>query len=247
MMAIACARRITNDDIVFCGTGLPMLAAVSAKMLHAPQCTIFFETGAMDPALLELPLAVGDSRVMYNASYHGGLVDAFAYMQNRRTGPSVLGNLSGAQIDRYGNINSTSLGDYEQPSVRFPGSGGACDVASFVGKTMIFMKHESRRFVDQVDYLTTPGWFQGGSSREQAGLSTGGPESVITSLGVLSFDEETKLMRLQSHYEFTSPKEIKDNTGFQLDISTSIQEKPPTLEELAILREKVDPMRLILN
>jgi glutaconate CoA-transferase subunit B len=247
MMAIACSRRIKNDDIVFCGTGLPMLAAVTAKMTHAPDCVIFFETGAMDPALLEIPLTVADPRVMYRAPHNGGLVDAFSYMQNQRTGPAVLGILSGAQIDIYGNLNSTLIGNYDKPAVRLPGSGGACDGATAVGRTLIFMRHEDRRFVEQLDYLTSPGWLSGGDSRKQAGLPGGGPEGVITSLGVLSFDEVTKRMYLESYYDFTAPKEIQDNTGFTLDTSRSKPEPPPSPHELEILREHVDPMRLILQ
>lgn len=246
MMAIACSRRIKNDDIVFCGTGLPLLAVVTAKMTHAPECVIFFETGAMDSALLEIPLTVADSRVMYKASHIGGLADAFAYMQNQHSGSSVLGILSGAQIDMYGNLNSTLIGVHSKPAVRFPGSGGACDVATFVGRTFIFMRHESRRFVEKLDYLTSPGWLSGGTSRKEAGLPDGGPESVITDLGVLLFDDCDKRMYIDRYYEFTSPDEIRENTGFALDMSHAKPEMRPFPDELKVLREQVDPMRLIL-
>ncbi|TET11164.1 MAG: ketoacid-CoA transferase [Candidatus Thorarchaeota archaeon] len=247
MMAIACSRRIKNDDIVFCGTGLPMLAAVTAKMTSAPDCVIFFETGAMDPALLEIPLTVADPRVMYKSSHNGSLADAFSYMQNQQSGSKVLGILSGAQIDIFGNLNSTQIGEYENLSVRLPGSGGACDVATSVGRTFIFMRHETRRFVKQLDYLTSPGWLSGGTSREENGLPGGGPEYVITSLGVLAFEEKTKRMYLTSFYKFTSPGEIQKNTGFELDTSLAKPEKPPTSDELKILRNRVDPLRLILR
>ena len=246
MMAIACSRRITNDDTVFCGTGLPLLAAVAAKMTHAPKCMIFFETGSMDPTILEIPLAVSDSRIMYRASHHGSLADSFSYMQNQRTGKSVLGILSGAQIDIHGNLNSTLLGDHCRPTVRLPGSGGACDVATFVGRTFVFMKHEPRRFVEKLDYLTSPGWLSGGTSRKEAGLPGGGPEAVITTLGVLLFNKKSKRMYLDRYYEFTSLDEIKESTGFALNISHAKPEKRPSLNELVILREQVDPMRLIL-
>lgn len=247
MMAIACSRRIKNDDIVFCGTGLPLLAAMTAKKINAPDCVIFFETGALDPELLEIPLTVADPRVMHYASHIGGLADAFSYMQNHFTGPSVLGILSGAQIDIHGNLNSTMIGEYEKPIVRLPGSGGACDVASSVGRTFIFMRHEARRFVECLDYMTSPGWLSGGASRRQAGLSEGGPEYVITSLGVLSFEKKSKRMYLHSYYEFTSPSEIRDDTGFPLDISRAILESPPSKEELKTVREDVDPSHLILE
>ena len=224
-----------------------MLAAVTAKMTHTPDCVIFFETGAMDSMLLEIPLTVADPRVMYNSSYIGGLADAFSYMQNRTTGKNVLGILSGAQIDIYGNLNSTKIGDYGTSSIRLPGSGGASDVATFVGRTIIFMKHEARRFVEKLDYLTSPGWLKGGVSRMKEGLPRGGPEYVITTLGVLSFKDKTKRMYLESYYEFTSPDEIQDNTGFSVDVSHAKPENPPTANELETLRERVDPLHLILE
>jgi len=247
MMAIACSRRIQDDDIVFCGTGLPLLGAMTAKKTHAPNCVVFFETGALDPALLEIPLSVADSRVMHGASHNGGLADAFAFMQNRFSGPKVLGLLSGAQIDMYGNLNSTVIGDSNNPTTRLPGSGGACDVASLVGRTMVFMKHERRRFVEHLDYLTSPGWLHGGASRQEAGLIRGGPVAVVTTLGVLEFDERTKRMYLSTHYENASVEEIAKNTGFKLDVSRAKQEPSPTSEELNVLRTEVDPLGLILN
>jgi glutaconate CoA-transferase subunit B len=247
MMTIACSRRISDDDVVFCGTGLPMLAAMTAKYTHAPNCTVFFETGSVDPQFNEIPMTVADSRVMYRASHHGGLADAFAYMQNKFTGPKVVGILSGAQIDAYGNLNSTVIGDYRKPSVRLPGSGGACDVACFVGKTMIFMKHEQRRFVEELDYLTSPGWLRGDDSREEVGLPKGGPEFVITTLGVMAFKDSTKRMYVHRHFEATNLDDIQKHTGFEIDTSRSKVEPAPGEEELRILREKVDPLRLILS
>jgi glutaconate CoA-transferase subunit B len=247
MMAIACSRRIKNSDTIFCGTGLPLLAVMTAKKTHAPNCVVFFETGALDPELVELPLSVADSRVMYGATHNGGLADAFSYMQNPFTGPNVIGILSGAQIDPYGNLNSTSIGDYENPSVRLPGSGGACDVASFVGRTFIFIKHERRRFVEKVDYITSPGWLNGGKSRQHTGLIIGGPNLVITSLGILGFDDETKRMCLVSRYENVSIDDIIQNTSFNLDISKRKIEPEPNTIELQVLRNEVDPLCLILN
>jgi glutaconate CoA-transferase subunit B len=247
MMAIACSRRISNTDIVFCGTGLPLLAVMTAKKTTAPNCVVFFETGSLDPSLEELPLSVADSRVMSRSSHNGGLADAFSFMQNPFSGPKVLGIISGAQIDPYGNLNSTGIGDYFDPTTRLPGSGGACDVASLVGRTFIFMKHEARRFVEHLDYITSPGWISGGNSRIETGLIRGGPEAVITSLGVLRFNSETKHMYLESYYENTKSSIIKNNTGFELDITGAKTEPPPTSEELHVLRTKVDPLRLILD
>ena len=171
MMAVAAAREIRDGDIVFCGTGISMLAAMAAKHISAPNSVIFFETGAIDSQLEEVPLAVGDPRVMFATSVNGGLADAFATMQNRFTGRQVVGIMGAAQIDIYGNLNSTVIGDYHHPTVRFSGSGGACDVASFVSRTIIFMQHAKRKFVPKLDYLTSPGWLDGPDGRKNAGLA----------------------------------------------------------------------------
>ncbi len=247
MMAIAAARQIRDGDIVFCGTGISMLAAMAAKHISAPSSVIFFETGAIDSRLEEVPLAVADPRVMYWTSVNGSLADAFATMQNRQTGRQVVGIMGAAQIDRYGNLNSTVIGDYFKPTVRFSGSGGACDVASFVGRTILFMRHEKRKFVNQVDYLTSPGWLNGPGGREKAGLSGGGPSAVITNMAIMGFDDDTKQMFLEGWYPGVSPQQILDNMAFEVDISRAQEVLPPSKEELRILREVCDPQRLILG
>lgn len=246
MMTIVAAREIRNGDIVFCGTGISMLAAMAAKNINAPQSVIFFETGAIDSKLEELPLAVADSRIMYQASSNGGLLDSFATMQNRFTAKLIVGILGAAQIDIYGNLNSTVIGDYDEPDVRFSGSGGACDVASFVSRTIIFMKQEKRKFKTKLDYLTSPGYLDGPDGREKAGLPKGGPHRVITDMGVMGFDEESKKMFLRGYYPGITPEEILENMEFEIDISRSKEINPPTAEELSLLREKCDPHRLIL-
>jgi glutaconate CoA-transferase subunit B len=247
MMAIAAAREIRDGDIVFCGTGISMLAAMAAKHISAPESVIFFETGAIDSRLEEVPLAVGDPRVMFATSVNGGLADAFATMQNRFTGRQVVGILGAAQIDIYGNLNSTVIGDYEQPKVRFAGSGGACDVASFVSRTLIFMQHAKRKFVPKLDYLTSPGWLDGPGGREKAGLPPGGPACVITDMAVMGFDADTQKMYLRGCFEGVSKATILDNMGFAVDVSRARTITPPSTEELAILRERCDPQRLILS
>lgn len=247
MMAIVAAREIRDGDIVFCGTGLPLLAAMAAKLIHAPRSIIFFETGAIDSRLLEIPLSVADPRVMYGACINAGLAEAFAVMQNRFTGPQIVGILGAAQIDIYGNLNSTCIGDYWEPEVRFPGSGGACDVGSFVGRTIVFVKHERRRFVPRLDYLTTPGYLDGPGAREEAGYRGGGPECVITDMALMRFDRETKRMYLDKYCPGIAPEQVQDNTGFGMDLSRASQIEPPTEKELKALREQVDPQRLILG
>ena len=247
MMAIAAARQIEDGDIVFCGTGISMLAAMAAKHISAPSSVIFFETGAIDSRLEEVPLAVGDSRVMYGTSVNGSLADAFATMQNRHTGPRVVGIMGAAQIDRFGNLNSTVIGDYHTPKVRFSGSGGACDVASFVGRTIIFMQHEKRKFVRRVDYLTSPGWLDGPGRREKAGLPPGGPSVVITNMAIMGFDPDSKEMFLKGCFPGISPLKIQACMEFEVDTTRAIDIEPPSKDELRILREVCDPQRLILG
>jgi len=247
MMAVAAAREIKDGDIVFCGTGISMLAAMAAKYISAPNSTIFFETGAIDSKLEEVPLAVGDPRVMYYTAVNGSLADSFATMQNRFTGRRVVGIMGAAQIDPYGNLNSTVIGDYATPKVRFSGSGGACDVASFVQRNIIFMQHEKRKFVPKLDYLTSPGWMGGPDGRKKEGLPPGGPESVITNLGIMRFDRASRRMFLDSCYPGVAPEQILENMGFNVDTENAYTAKPPTRAELEILRQRCDPQRLILG
>jgi len=246
MMTIVAAREIKDGDIVFCGTGISMLAAMAAKNINAPNSVVFFETGAIDAKLEELPLAVADSRVMYWSSSNSGLLDAFATMQNRITGEHVIGILGAAQIDKFGNVNSTVIGDYFSPTVRFSGSGGACDVASFVPRSITFMQHEKRKFVNEVDYLTSPGHLTGNDGRKRAGHAPGGPQMVITNMAVMRFDDETKEMYLAGYYPGINKEDILDNMEFEVDVSRAQEVAPPTAVELKILREKCDPQRLIL-
>jgi len=246
MMTIVAAREIDNGDIVFCGTGISMLAAMAAKNINAPESVMFFETGAIDSKLDEIPLAVADSRVMYLASTNGGLFDAFATMQNPITGGRVIGILGAAQIDIHGNINTTMIGDYIRPKTRFPGSGGGCDVASFVPRCILFMQQEKKRFVNRLDYRTSPGHLDGGSGRREAGLREGGPSVVITNMAVFRFDGITGKMYLAGHYPGVAIQEILDNMEFSVDVSRAQQVTPPTAHELRILREKCDPQKLIV-
>jgi len=246
LMTLAAAREIKDGDIVFCGTGISMLAAMAAKNINAPQSVIFFETGAIDSRLEDLPLAVGDSRIMYQASSSGGLLDAFNTMQNRFTGKKIVGILAAAQIDIYGNLNSTVIGDYWGPKVRFSGSGGACDVASFVSRSIIFMKQEKRKFKKKLDYLTSPGYLDGPGARERAGLPHGGPVRVITDMGVMGFDDRTKKMELQGYFPGITPEKILENMEFNIETQNAREVAPPTPEELTLLREKCDPQGLIL-
>lgn len=247
IMVLCAARMIKDNDIVFCGTGISMLAAVAAKHIFAPDCIIFFETGAIDSKLEKLPLAVSDSRVMYKAQAFCSLVESFSFMQNKKTGANIVGIIGAAQIDPFGNLNSTMIGDYDNTTARFPGSGGACDVASFVNTNIVFMKLEKRKFVQTLPYITSPGWLEGSDSREKMGLNPQGPGTVITDMGILGFDPQSKRMFLKEFYPGIHPKTIQDHISFDIDISKAKESALPNASELKILREKTDPEKLILN
>jgi len=244
IMAITAGRMVKNGDVIFCGTGLSLIAATVAKKMYAPESIIFFETGGIDAALPELPISVADLRVMYGTSINAGLLESFSILSNKKVYSKAF--LGAAQIDRFGNLNSTCIGDYWHPSVRFSGSGGGGDAACLAAEVIIFMQHEKRRFVEKVDYLTSPGWLSGPEARRKAGLDRGGPTAVVTDLGVMKFDEKTKKMYLSEYHRGISPQQIKESTGFDIDISRAVESKPVTEEELSLLREEVDPQKLII-
>ena len=245
MMAISAGRLIKDGDILFAGTGISMLAATVSKRIHAPKAVVFFETGGIDPALDELPMAVADSRVMYGTSVNSGLIDAFSIVGHRKL--HTIAFLGAAQVDKFGNLNSTVIGDYKRPKVRFPGSGGACDAASTASGVIIFMQLGKKKFVEKLDYLTSPGWLTGGASRKKAGYKRGGPVAVVTNGCVMKFDEMTKEMYLAEYFPGVKIADILDNMGFSVDVSRAVEAEPPTEDELRILRNDIDPQRLILG
>jgi len=246
LMAVAAAREIQDGEVVFAGTGLPMLGAMLAQRTHAPECCIIFEAGTVACQLAHLPMSVGDPRAMRGAAVAAGLSEVFSYVL--QAGRVDVGFLSGAQIDRFGNINSTSIGvDPRHPSVRFSGSGGACDIACLSKRTVIIALHEKRRFPLKTDYVTSPGWLEGGDSRAKAGLVRGGPSVVVTTKGVMRFRPDSKEMYLSSYHPGLTAQAVADDTGFPLDTSGATETAAPTLEELRILREVVDPERVFLK
>ena len=246
LMAVTAAREIKDGEVVFAGTGLPMLGVMLAQHTHAPNCCIVFEAGTAASQLAHLPMSVGDPRTLRGAATVAGLYEVFSYvLQGRRVD---VGFLSGAQVDQFGNINSTSIGlDPCHPKVRFPGSGGACDIACLARRTIIIALHEKRRFPEKADYITSPGWLQGGESREKAGLRMGGPSAVVTTKGVMRFRPNTKAMYLTSYHPGLTAQGVADDTGFPLDIEGAIETPAPTPKELQILREIVDPERIFLK
>lgn len=246
LMAVVAAREIRDNEIVFAGTGLPMLAVMLAQHTHATKCIIIFEAGTAASQLAHLPMSVGDPRVMHGAALAAGLSEVFTYVL--QAGRVDIGFLSGAQVDRFGNINSTSIGpDAGHPAVRFSGSGGACDIACLAKRTIIIAKHEKRRFPERVDYITSPGWLEGKDSRRQAGLVRGGPSAVVTTMGVLRFRPVTREIYLDSYHPGLTPQDVVEATGFPLEVEGASETLSPTQEELCILREEVDPERIFLR
>jgi len=246
MMAIAAARTLENGRSVLVGTGLPMIAAILAQRIHAPNLLIAFEAGGIGPVLPTLPLSVGDSRTFHRAILAGTMCDV---MEAAQSGYLDYGFLGGAQIDPYGNLNSTCIGPHAKPKVSLPGSGGGNDVGSLCWRTIIIMSHEKRRFVDRVDFITTPGYLDGPGSREAAGLPRGsGPYRVITDLAVLGFEENSKRMMLLSTYPGVTVEQVMQNTGFELKVSAKVGAvEPPTREQLRLLREEVDPTGIFVK
>ena len=245
LMICVAARYLEDGKTVAVGTGAPCAAAMLAQKTGAPSLVVIFEAGGLAPQLPEMPISVGDSRTFYRAVLAAGMVDAMSTCERGQVDYAFLG---GAQIDRFGNINSTCIGEYEKPKVRFPGSGGANDFASFCWNTMIMTVHSKTRFVEKCDFITTPGYLTGAGAREAAGLPEGGPYKIVTDLAVMGFDEKTKAMTIESLHPHVDVDKVQSETGFELLVSDELGcTELPTEEELRILRDEVDPLRLVIG
>jgi len=242
-LLICTASRLMEDGTTaFIGTGIPMLAAALAQKMHAPNLVSIFEFGGTGAILEELPLAVGERRSFHKAVAASGILDI---VETAQRGFVEYGFLGGAQIDPFGNLNSTVIGDHDHPKVRLPGSGGGNDVGSHCWRTIAIMRHDTRRFVKQVDFITTPGYLSGPGGREKAGLPPGtGPYRVVTNLAVLGYHPESKRMLLLQTQPGISTAQVLDNTGFELLVAAEVTENPPPTEaELCVLRDEVDKNR----
>ena len=246
LMICVASRLLEDDAIVGVGTGAPCAAAMLAQKMHAPNLFIVFEAGGLAPRLPSMPVSVGDSRTFYRGLMATSMADILESCQRGVVDYAFLG---GAQIDAYGNLNSTVIGDYARPRVRFPGSGGANDFASFCWRTLIITPQDRRRFVEELDFLTTPGYLTGPGARERAGLpKDSGPYRVITDLAVLGFDERTKRMQVKSMHPGVTFQRVQESTGFELSKAAEIGEtESPRAEELYVLRADVDPYHYIIG
>jgi glutaconate CoA-transferase, subunit B len=246
MICIA-ARNLEDGAVVVVGTGAPCAAAMLAQKTSAPNLVIMFEAGGIAPLLPTMPISVGDSRTTHKALMASTMPEI---MENCQRGLVDYCFLGGAQIDRYGNLNSTMIGsDYGKPKVRFPGSGGANDLASLCWRTIVVTPQDSKRFVDKLDFRTTPGFLDGGTTRYDAGLPAGtGPYRVITDIGVYGFTSDTKEMELLLLHPDRSVDDVRNNSGFEIHIPETIEHtQEPTKEELDVLRGEVDPLGYIIG
>lgn len=245
LMTITAARELRDKEVVFVGIGLPNLAANLAKRTSAPNLIMIYEAGVVGANPSRLPLSIGDPCLVSGARSVCSMFEVFGlYLQ---AGRIDVGFLEGAQIDRYGNINSTVIGDYQTPKVRLPGSGGACEIASLAKRILMITTHEKRKFPERVDFVTSPGFLRGRKERACLKLEGGGPEAVITDLGVMKFDEETGEMILTSVHRGVKVEEIQQNTGWDLKISKDLKTtEEPSEEDLLILRQ-LDPQRIYLG
>jgi glutaconate CoA-transferase subunit B len=242
LLTILSARELRNGQVVFAGVGIPLLAATLAQRLDCPGLTILFEGGVIG-AFVEpgkLPPSTNDQRCTKRANMVLGSAEVLLLLQR---GYVDVGFMGGAQIDQYGNLNSSFIGDPANPKTRLPGTGGGNDISS-LAQMIVAMRHEKRRFVEKVDFITSPGWIRGDETRRESGLPAGGMHRVVTDLAVFGFDEKTRRMKVLALNPGVTRDEVQDNTGFGLvfddDLGTTA---PPSSHELAVLRE-LDPQRL---
>ena len=246
MMICVAANLLEDGATVGVGTGGPCAAAALAQATHAPNLVCIFEAGGFNPQLAAMPISVGDSRTCRKAVTIASMAEVFEMCQQGWVDYAFLG---GAQIDAHGNLNSTAIGNHETPKVRLPGSGGANDFASFCWRTVVMTPLDPRRFVEQVDFVTTPGNLEGDGARARAGLAPGtGPYRVITDLAVLDTDPESGRLRVESIHPGTTLDEIRSRVGFELGVHPDCyQTKAPTGLQLRVLREQIDPDGLVIG
>jgi glutaconate CoA-transferase subunit B len=239
LMVTAAAREIADGEVVFVGMRLPLLGFLLAKNTHAPHALGVYELGIVRDLPAPEPLmTMGDLANLFRAQWLADTADVMGLLQQGAVDVSFIG---GAQVDRFGNLNTSYIGGVENLATRLPGSGGACDLASLAKRHIIVMAHEKRRFVPRVDYITSPGYGVGAEWRRQVGLPRGGPDAVITTLGVLRFDPDTREMVLSQIHPEVTRDEVARNTGWPLRMAEELTRTPvPAPEELEILK-RFDP------
>jgi glutaconate CoA-transferase subunit B len=236
MMAVAAARALSNEDVCFVGIGAPSLACNLARLTHAPDITLIYESGTIGTKPDVLPLSIGDPELCETALCTVSVPEMFAYWL--QGGRISVGFLGGAQIDRHANINSSVIGPYAQPKVRLPGGGGAPEIATHCEQVYIVMPQTRRSFVDRLDFLTSFGHGDGGGHRQRLGLRTQGPTLVVTDLCLMRPDPETKELTVVSVHPGVTREQIAENTGWPIRFAGEVAETPaPTEAELTVLRD----------
>jgi glutaconate CoA-transferase subunit B len=246
MMTVIASRELRDGEIVFVGIGLPNLACNLARATHAPRLVLIYESGAVGALPERLPVSIGDPSLVTGSLMATGMADIFQlFLQGGRI---EVGFLGGAQIDRYGNINTTVVGDYANPKVRLPGSGGAAEIAIHARRTLIISRLSTRAFPAEVDFITSPGNRSRGRSRKEWGMPGAGPVKVITDRGVLVASESDGEMELAALYPEMTVEDVTSRVGWPLRVRDDLEAvAPPSSEELRLLREVLDPSKLYLK
>jgi glutaconate CoA-transferase subunit B len=236
MMAVTAARALTSEDVCFVGIGAPSLACNLARLTHAPDITLIYESGTIGTKPDVLPLSIGDPELCATALTTVSVPEMFQYWL--QGGRISVGFLGGAQIDRFANINSSVIGSYIKPKVRLPGGGGAPEIASSCQQTYVVMAQSRRSFVERVDFITSFGYGEGGDHRQRLGIRTKGPTLVITDLCVMRPDPKTKELTVTSIHPGVTRAQIQENTGWKIRFAADVAATPPpTADELAVLRD----------
>ena len=245
LMTINSARLLRDGDVVFVGVGIPNLACNLARRTHAPNLLMIYEAGVIGARPNRLPLSIGDPTLVSGAAAVCSMYDIFTLYLQR--GNVDVGFLGGAQIDRFGNINATVIGDYATPKVRLPGSGGSQEIAAWARRCYVMTPHQKRRFPERVDFSTSSGFLNGRARRDALGLCGGGPQAVVTDLGILEPEESGELVLAALHPGATL-EQAQANTGWALRAAAHVRRtEPPTPQELRILHEELDPEGIYLK
>jgi glutaconate CoA-transferase subunit B len=246
IMVVRAAKELKDGEVVFVGIGLPNLACNLARRLGAPGLVLIYESGAVGAVPARLPLSIGDPCLATDSISVCSMVEVFNYYL--QGGLIDVGFLGGAQVDRFGNINSTVIGDYAKPKVRLPGSGGACEIAVHAGKVILVLKQSPKSFPEKLDFVTSPGFVDGTGKRKSWGFPGSGPALVITDYGVFGFTRDTREMILREIHPGVTVAGVKANIGWDVKVSRKLAETaPPTEEELRVIREDLDPDRIYLR
>jgi glutaconate CoA-transferase subunit B len=245
LLTINAARLLRDGDVVFVGVGLPNLACNLARRTHAPNLVMIYEAGVIGAQPARLPLSIGDPTLVSGALSVCSMYEIFSLYLQR--GNVDVGFLGGAQIDRFGNINATVIGDYQHPKVRLPGSGGSMEIAAWANRCTIITPHQKRRFPEKLDFRTSAGFLEGGKARQAANLRGGGPLAIVTDLGILEPDENGELT-LTALHPGISLDQVRENTGWDLRAHPKLNvTTPPSKQELEILRRDLDPQGIYLK